>query len=123
MSLCVGWGVFKVLGLIALFLPLVFGGVLAYPLGRRANSLGKRVSLDRSSAKKLFIRMLGETSAVILSLAMLLAILFADLVDTLDGEASLGQFIGYAKLQAILLSILPVPTALFGFRDGKGERQ
>ncbi|MGD9864407.1 MAG: hypothetical protein AB7S99_14460 [Pseudodonghicola sp.] len=107
------------IGLIALFLPLFLGGVLAVPIGRRCRKLGARPQATGRRRWKFLIRALGETLAVLVGVSFVLAKWFAAELDTLDGTATLPEFLNYMKYQMVLLSLLAVPAAMLAFRDGK----
>ena len=109
------------IGLIVLILPLFLGGGLAYFLGRRARRLGRQASERGYTKRRLVCQTLGETFATIAGVSIVLAFLFADFADAYDGDASPEQFLGYVKMQAILLSLLTIPTALLGLKDGTGD--
>lgn len=109
------------IGLIVLILPLFLGGVLAFPLGRRARRLGRRASANGYTKRRLVLQTLGEAFASVIGISILLAFLFADFADAQDGNASPEQFLGYIKMQAILLSLLTIPAALLALKDGTGD--
>ena len=107
------------IGIAALFFPLILGAVLAYPLGIRGRKLGESANKGKRSKRLLFLQAIGGTLVVIAAASLFLTLLFAGPGDHLTGEVSLVQRIDYAKLQAVLLSLLTVPATIIGFKDGR----
>ena len=107
------------IGLVALFLPLFLGIGLAFPIGYRAERAAHGAKRRGKHWLPTFLKYVAGTGSLVLFVSIILAVMFADLADTLDGESSPEQFMGYIKFQAICMSVFLAPAVTMGLLLGR----
>ncbi|MCP9480734.1 hypothetical protein NNA36_02035 [Shimia sp. CNT1-13L.2] len=98
------------IGLIALFVPMLLGAPIGGFLALRARTHDRR-----------FKSVLLEYVVTVGVIAILLSWMAADFLDPRDGQASLRQHLDYAGMQFLLMSLLAFPATLLGWKVGKGK--
>ena len=110
------------IGLIALFLPLVLSIVLAITIGGAAHRAAKKSLQDGTSFAKVVRKFVFVGAAVLIVASFVLALMFAAPTDTLDGEATIQEIIDYAKLQCGVMAIFFVPALLLALATGRQKK-
>lgn len=102
--------------LIIFVLPLVIGLMLSFVIGPRAKLAAKKSKRHRLPW---FVRYVLGSGALVLVISIILAFLFADAMDTLDGQTSPSEFVGYVFFQVVCMSAFLVPTLAVTFFLGR----
>lgn len=98
------------IALVVIGVPLIASIVLAVVIGVASNRAANKAVESGRPLTTLFVKYLVGTGMVVLVLGGLLAVMFADAMDILDGDANPAEFMQYMQLQWIVLSLFPAPV-------------
>ncbi len=112
----------RMIGLVAFFLPLLLGLVLAALFCGRANRASRKAMRSKEPFLVIAFKYLGIGFAALAGTGIVLAILFASATDTGNGHAEGHEFWQYVRFQILMLSVFFVPALLLSLVTGQQKR-